>query len=257
MSDEFRSLFFMQTWLRPFLDMALFGGRIALSAVRSTSKDWEPPLRGMGSGCAPLTSLALPCGHPPTHHQPRTLGLPASAALSAAPSPPSPFPLPPPPEAVTLAAFITAVVDVAMLIMWLCYCRLCENRRYRLHACLLLRPGLDTVPGRRCCGRDGDARRRHHKSYLVGSAVRLFREEPSVPRFRRAVSSLPPQTAARSYRRPSGGWPSVLPCTPSCSLSSRAVPPSPNIRSPADRSYKPSPASCLPLSSSRPYASAM
>ena len=66
----------------------------------------------MGSGCAPLTSLALPCGHPPTHPVCCLVGGPVAAlALSSAATP----------EAVTLAAFITAVVDVAMLIMWLCY----------------------------------------------------------------------------------------------------------------------------------------
>ena len=211
----------------------------------------------MGSGCAPLTSLALPCGHPPTHHQPRTLGLPRLLPCRRPRRRPRPF-LCRHPRGRDLGGLHHGrrrcghAHYVALLF------RLCENRRYRLHACLLLRPGLDTVPGRRCCGRDGDARRRHHKSYLVGSAVRLFREEPSVPRFRRAVSSLPrrrpppeatggPQAAGhRSY-----------PVRLRVRSLLRAVPPSPNIRSPADRSYKPSPASCLPLSSSRPYASAM
>ena len=148
----------------------------------------------MGSGCTPLASLAFPCGHPFTYHQPRTLGLPSLLPYRRPRRRPCPF-LCRHPRGRNLGGLHhgRCRCDHAHYVALLF--RLREDRRYRLHACLLLRPGLGAVPGHRCCRRDGNAHRYHHKPYLVGGAVRLFREEPSDPRFRRVVSSLPRRRA--------------------------------------------------------------
>lgn len=142
MSDESRSLFFMRTfgfalfWIWLFLvavsPSPLFGALKGLGSL--PFEVWEVGARLL------LLSLSLAATRLLTTSRGRWVypvcclvgGPVAALALSSAATP----------EAVTLAAFITAVVDVAMLIMWLCYFGYAENRRYRLHACLLLRPGL-------------------------------------------------------------------------------------------------------------------
>lgn len=121
MSDESRSLFFMRTfgfalfWIWLFLvavsPSPLFGALKGLGSL--PFEVWEVGARLL------LLSLSLAATRLLTTSRGRWVypvcclvgGPVAALALSSAATP----------EAVTLAAFITAVVDVAMLIMWLCY----------------------------------------------------------------------------------------------------------------------------------------
>ncbi len=121
MSDESRSLFFMRTF-----GFALFWIWLCLVAV--SPSPLFGALKGLGSlpfevwevgARLLLLSLSLAATRLLTTSRGRWVypvcclvgGPVAALALSSAATP----------EAVTLAAFITAVVDVAMLIMWLCY----------------------------------------------------------------------------------------------------------------------------------------
>lgn len=121
MPDESRSLFFMRTfgfalfWIWLFLvavsPSPLFGALKGLGSL--PFEVWEVGARLL------LLSLSLAATRLLTTSRGRWVypvcclvgGPVAALALSSAATP----------EAVTLAAFITAVVDVAMLIMWLCY----------------------------------------------------------------------------------------------------------------------------------------